>query len=107
MAKRNDLPKPIIISPLAKEDIKNILLWLSENWPQNTTDEFLQKLEMFNSIISIRPQVFGYYNKQKNIRKFAITKQNTIYYRNKREAIEIITIFDSRQDPVKLKKILK
>lgn len=67
MVKRNKPAKPVIISPLAKEDIKNILLWLSENWSQEIIDEFLQKLEIFYHIISINPRLFGYYNKQKNI----------------------------------------
>jgi len=46
MAKRNK-PKPVIISPQAKEDITNILSHLSTNWNQKVVDEFLQKLHVF------------------------------------------------------------
>ena len=106
MAKRNK-PKPVIISPQAKEDIKNILAYLTQNWNQKVVNEFLQKLEVFYYIISFNPGIFGYYNKRRNIRKYSITKQNIIYYRNRRTAIEIITVFDGRQDPSKLKKIIK
>ena len=106
MAKRNK-PKPVIISPQAKEDIKNILAYLTQNWNQKVVNEFLQKLEVFYYIISLNPGIFGYYNKRRNIRKYSITKQNIIYYRNRRTAIEIITVFDGRQDPSKLKKIIK
>ena len=52
MVKRNK-PKPVIISPLAKEDIANILFWLSENWNHEIIDEFLQKLEIFYHIIQL------------------------------------------------------
>jgi len=106
MAKRNK-PKPVIISPQAKEDITNILSHLSTNWNQKVVDEFLQKLHVFYYIISINPKVFGYYNKSRNIRKYALTKQNIIYYRNRRAAVEIITVFDGRQHPGKLKGILR
>jgi plasmid stabilization system protein ParE len=106
MAKRNK-PKPVIISPQAKEDITQILSYLSQNWNQKVVDEFLQKLQLFYYIISISPQVFGYYNKSRNIRKYALTKQNIIYYRNRREAVEVITVFDGRQNPAKLKNILR
>lgn len=78
MAKRNK-PKPVIISPQAKEDINNILSYLSQNWSQKVVDEFLQKFEVFFYIISINPKIFGYYNKRRNIRKYALTKQNIIY----------------------------
>ena len=106
MAKRNK-PKPVTISPQAKEDIKNILSYLSQNWNQKIVDEFLQKLEVFYFIISINPRIFGYYNKRRNIRKYALTKQNIIYYRNRKNAVEIITIFDGRKHPSKLKKIIR
>lgn len=106
MAKRNK-PKPVIISPQAKEDVRNILSYLSQNRNQKVVDEFLQKLEVFYYIVSVNPRIFGYYNKRRNIRKYALTKQNIIYYRNRRTSVEIITVFDGRQHPVKLKKNLK
>ncbi len=106
MAVRNK-PKVVIISPQAKEDIVNILSYLSLNWNQEVVDEFLQKLETFYFIVSVNPRLFGYFNKQKNIRKYAITRQNIIYYRNKRKEVQIITVFDARQNPSKLKTILK
>lgn len=107
MAKRSKQPKPLIISPQAKEDINHILSYLSQNWPQKVVDDFLKKLATFYFIVSINPRIFGYYNKRRNIRKYAITKQNIIYYRNRRTFVEIITVFDGRQDVVKLKKITK
>ena len=107
MAIKNKQPFSIVISPQAKEDILNILRYLQESWSQKTTDNFLQKLEIFYSIISINPNLFGYYNRTKGIRKYALTKQNIIYYRSRKNIIEIITVFDSRQNPKKLKTIIK
>ena len=107
MAIRNKQPKQVIVSPQAKDDINNILLYLSLNWNQKIVDKFLEKLKTFYFIISINPRTFGYYDKRKNIRKYALTKQNIIYYRNRKSIIEIITVFDARQDPMKLKDKLK
>lgn len=100
-------PKIVIISPQAKDDIINILSYLSLNWDQEVIDEFLQKLETFYFIVSVNPRLFGYFNKRKNIRRYAITRQNIIYYRNKRKGVQIITVFDVRQHSSKLKKVLK
>ena len=101
------MQKIVIISPQAKEDIDNILSYLAENWNQKVVDDFITKIEIFYYLVSINPRMFGYFNKKKNIRKYAITKQNIIYYRNKRDEVQIITVFDVRQKPSKLKKLLR
>lgn len=97
--------RQIIISPQAKGDIESILRYLSENWNQKVIDEFLTKLELFYSIISVNPRIFGLYSKRRNIRNYFITKHNTIYYRNRRKVVEIITVFSTRQNPSKLRKL--
>ena len=107
MAIKNKKQKPLKISPQAKRDINSILLYLNTNWSSKETDVFLKKLEAFYTIILINPRIFGYYDKSKNIRSYALTKQNVIYYRNRKSVIEVITVFDGRQNPAKLKSILK
>ena len=97
MPLRNSERKVVIISPQAKEDIDNILSYLSQNWNQEVIEKFLEKLELFYFIVSINPRLFDYFNKQKNIRKYAITKHNIIYYRIKKKEVQIITVFDVRQ----------
>jgi plasmid stabilization system protein ParE len=77
--------KPVIISPQAKQDIESILKYLEETWNQKVIDNFLAKLEMFYTIISINPRIFGYYSKSRNIRNYAITKRQVVYYRNRRK----------------------
>jgi plasmid stabilization system protein ParE len=98
--------KQVIISPQAKQDIEVVLAYLKDNWHQKVIDDFLNKLETFYIIISRNPHVFGYYSKSRNIRNYAITNQHVIYYRNKRKTVEIITLFDTRQSPKKLKPLL-
>lgn len=104
---RSKQSKKIVISPQAKEDVSAILHYLSKNWNQKTIEEFLEKLETFYYIVSVHPQIFGYYNKHKGIRKYALTKQNIVFYRIKKGMVEVITVFDSRQNPAKLKKRLR
>ena len=107
MQLRNSDRKKIIISPEAKEDLKNILSFLTENWGDQVVQEFLQKLNTFYYIVSVNPRLFGYYNKSKNIRKYLISRQNIIYYRIRNKEVQIITVFDTRQNPSKLRKKIK
>ena len=34
-----------------------------------------------------------------NIRKCVVSKHNTLYYRNRRNCIELLRIYDNRQNP--------
>lgn len=107
MQLRNSDRKKIVISPEAKEDLTNILSFLAENWGDQVIQEFLQKLNTFYYIVSVNPRLFGYYNKSKNIRKYLVSRQNIIYYRIRNNEVQIITIFDTRQNPAKLRKKIK
>lgn len=99
-------PKQVLVSPQAKQDIEGVLEYLKDHWHQPVIDDFLEKLDTFYIIVSRNPHEFGYYSKSRNIRNYAITQQHVIYYRNKRNAVEIITLFDARQSPKKLKPLL-
>jgi len=107
MQERNNERRKIVISPEAKEDIENILSYLNKNWGNSIVQEFLQKLNTFYYIVSVNPRLFGFYNKSKNIRKYLISRQNIVYYRINNNEVQIITIFDTRQNPSKLRKKLK
>ena len=53
--------------------------------------------------ISINPKQFPLIFKKKKIRKCVMTKHNTLFYRENKDNIDILRIFDNRQDPKKLK----
>ena len=48
------------------------------------------------------PKIFPIINQELNIRKCVVTMHNTLYYRESDSSIQIIRLFDSRQDPKKL-----
>jgi plasmid stabilization system protein ParE len=49
------------------------------------------------------PKIFPVSNPELEIRKSVVTKHNTLYYREVSNGVEIARLFDSRQDPKKLK----
>lgn len=42
-------------------------------------------------------------DRRDNVRRCVITKQTILYYRVRKNKIELITLFDSRQNPLKRK----
>ncbi len=96
------MPKPIIWSPQADKDLEEILDYLAEEWENSVSMKFLDLVDILLKQIAINPKQFPLINKSLNIRKCVITKHNTLFYRNKRTVIEVVRIYDTRQDPEKL-----
>jgi plasmid stabilization system protein ParE len=79
-----------------------ILQYLKENWNDQIVNRFIDITEALISQISNNPKQFPLINNRHKIRKCVITKHNTLYYRERRNLIDILRIYDNRQDPKKL-----
>lgn len=93
----------IIWSDEANCNLDQIISYFENNWTEKEIKKFFAKLEKTLTLIAIRPHLFRLTNKRKNVRKCVMTKQTSIYYRPEKEEIFIVTLFDNRQDPTKLK----
>ncbi|MDC9722589.1 MAG: type II toxin-antitoxin system RelE/ParE family toxin [Urechidicola sp.] len=99
----------VYLSLIAESKLKKLTTYLLENWSLKVRDDFMTKFTAKIHQISLQPKSCPTSKIFKGLYKCVITKQTTFYFRileNKNE-IEIITIFDSRQDPAKLKEQLK
>lgn len=96
------MPKPINWSPLSENDFSTILEYLKENWGDKIVQGFIEITSSSLSQISTNPKQYPLINKNKKIRKCVLTKHNTLYYRDSKESIDILRIYDNRQDPQKL-----
>jgi plasmid stabilization system protein ParE len=92
----------IIWSPAAEEDFRIVLNYLQEQWNQQVINTFIDTIDDTIILILKEPKIFPLINRELQIRKCVLTKQNTLYYRESNKGIEIIRLFDSRQDPKKL-----
>lgn len=96
----------VFLSELAESKLLKLSEYLLENWNLKTRDKFISKLNEKIGQISLQPNSCPTSSEFANLYKCVVTKQTTFYYRvnfDKKE-IEIITIFDTRQHPDKLKK---
>jgi len=96
------MPKPIIWSPLSESDFITILDYLRNNWEDKVVQGFIELTEETLVQISNHPKQFPLIHKQKKVRKCVLTKHNTLFYRERKDCIDILRIFDNRQDPKKL-----
>jgi plasmid stabilization system protein ParE len=96
------MPKQVIWSPLSEKDFENIIDYLKRDWDNKVVEKFIDITDQLINQISINPKQYPIINKNKRIRKCVITKHNTLFYRDRKDYIDILRIFDSRQDPKKL-----
>ena len=77
---------------------------LELEWGKKLTDEkFIDLTDNSIKQITINPKQFPIIQKKKKIRKCVLTKHNSMFYQIGSESIDILRIFDTRQDPRKLK----
>ena len=97
--------KPVILTPHAKADLENISDWLIYKWNATVLLNFLYLYQEKISVIAEFPSRYPVIHTPSMLRKAVLTKHNTILYREKEEYIEVLAIFDTRQDPDKINKL--
>ena len=104
---RNFMPnikmtKQIVWSPSSEKDINGILDYLTSHWDKKVANHFLVLTQNILGQLAINPKLFPIINKNERVRKCVLNKLNTLFYRENQTQIEILRIFDTRQDPVNL-----
>jgi plasmid stabilization system protein ParE len=83
----------------ALEDYKRVVIYLLETWPVEVAEKFISNLETRLDTLSIFPKIGISSIRQDSIRSITLTKHNKLYYRINDDVIEILHIFDTRQQP--------
>jgi plasmid stabilization system protein ParE len=97
------MPKLIIWSPLSEKDLESILEYLHSNWDDKVVHQFVEITDKLVNQISINPKQFPIIHGRKKVRKCVITMHNTLFYRDRKEYIDILRIYDARLDPGKIR----
>ena len=93
------MSKQIVWAPLSESDFAKILEYLNDNWDEKVANQFIDLTENTLAQISINPKQFPVIYKKEKIRKCVLTKHNSMFYRDSKTHVEILRIFDTRQDP--------
>jgi plasmid stabilization system protein ParE len=75
------MPKEIIWSPLAENDLDVVIEYLQNNWTNNVAAAFLDKLYQYLEMTLLNPKQFPLVYKKRHYRKCVITKHHTLYYK--------------------------
>ncbi|OAB28988.1 Plasmid stabilization system protein ParE [Flavobacterium fryxellicola] len=94
--------KSIKWSSFADKDLAKLLEYLDSKWNKSVCLKFINHLDSCITLIQQNPKQFPVINNELQIRKCVITKQNSLYYRETDTRIEILRLYDTRQNPENL-----
>ncbi len=93
----------LLWSDRALLDLQNIIDYLTNKWTDKEIKNLVRKLDTRLELIIINPRLFSKTAKRKNVRRSVLTRHTVIYYETSNDVIKIVTLFDPRQNPKKLK----
>ena len=96
--------RTVKLSKQAERKLNTLLEYLEKEWSAKVKQDFILNLDACFEAIKTYPESFMRSDFVKGLHQCSVTKQNTIYYTFDDSSIFVITLFDTRQNPKKLKK---
>ncbi|MGM0650786.1 MAG: type II toxin-antitoxin system RelE/ParE family toxin [Bacteroidota bacterium] len=93
----------IVWTDEALVNLSNIFDYLKQRWTEKEIRNFSRLLYRQINLIQSNPRLFPASATSKSLRKSVLTKQTTIYYRIDNKEVRIVTLFDNRQNPKKIR----
>jgi plasmid stabilization system protein ParE len=94
--------KKIIWSADAVSDYEQNIEYLLEKWSIKETQQFIDEVAEILDTISKMPELFPL-SDYRNIRKCVVRKQISILYTVNDDTIELVRVWNNKQNPKKLK----
>ena len=101
------MSRHIKLSKRSVRNLENLLEYLETAWSLKVKKDFVKKLDSGLLHLSQFPESHPESNVKKGLHKFVLTKQTTVYYKFNTRSLFIVTLFDTRQNPDKLKRETK
>ncbi|PYF68040.1 type II toxin-antitoxin system RelE/ParE family toxin [Pedobacter nutrimenti] len=90
----------IFYTPHSSESFKSVYHFILAKFGQRSADGFLSKVEKTIALISEYPMMFKASDLGENIRVALITKQCSLFYLVKTDAVHLLFFWDNRQEPI-------
>lgn len=100
------MTKKVKVSRRAARDIERITDYLLSEWDLKVVNDFIIRYHECFDLIAKNPELYPFAGKGKQVRRCVLTKHSIIYFKEFSNKISILTVFDTRQNPKKLNKII-
>jgi len=93
----------LIWSDRALKEFGKLQEYLSEEWGEEIAKRVINEIDQTASRIQNSPEHFPFFSKRKKIRRCVASPQTSIFFSLNQDTVEIISVFDNRQNPKKRK----
>ncbi|MBW8050687.1 MAG: type II toxin-antitoxin system RelE/ParE family toxin [Cytophagales bacterium] len=90
-------------SDTAKQQYQQVIEYLKTEWSVKDAENFIERVNKIITLISRFPGIGRKSVKRKRVRKYLLTRQNMLFYEIKKNTIFLLAIYDTRQNPDKIK----
>jgi plasmid stabilization system protein ParE len=94
--------RKLVITTLAQKNLKAVFEFIELEFGLNSRVKFANKVNKNLNLIVKNPELFPKSALNNRIHKCVITKQSTLYYTYTIKEIKILSVFDTRQNPLKI-----
>ncbi|MEI6141305.1 MAG: type II toxin-antitoxin system RelE/ParE family toxin [Mariniphaga sp.] len=95
--------RKIILSKRASKRLGKLLEYLELEWSLKVKNDFIKKLDKSFTQLQKLPESCPQSDLVKGLHMFVVTKQTSLYYRFDKNSVMIVTVFDNRMNPDRLK----
>ncbi len=99
--------RKIKLSKTASDRLEKLLEYLELEWSNKVKEDFIKKLDKSLARIQRFPDSCQKTDFVNGLHMLVVSKQTSIFYRYNSKFIMIVTLFDNRMNPAKLKKETK
>ena len=85
------------------KEIRNTVDYLKVKWSERISDNFLKELKRNIDLIQINSELFPI-SEFEGLRKCVVSKQTSVFFIIKNNIVYIVSVFDTRQNPNKIKE---
>jgi len=93
----------IIWNKRASRQLEELQRYLWAEFGEQTAEAFTARIFKFLELLLKYPKIGSMENAEKDIRGFLLHRHTTILYKQRHDAIYILSLFDNRQSPDKKK----
>lgn len=96
------MAKVVFWTPEAEATFDAVIEYLANNWTEREIEHFVKSTDRIMELISRHPRMYRATNK-KNVREALVTPHNLLAYKIYSNRIDLLTFWDTRQNPSKKK----
>ena len=90
--------KTLIWSPKSRDNFLDILGYIQDEWGIKKATDFIDRTDVILEKITVYPLMYPASKSNKNLRQAVVTKQTSLTYEIRDDAVELIEFYDNRRN---------